>query len=67
MEENSRGKLERKHLDMIAANNLKVEGAGFGTDTNVLTLITREKTIHLERMGKDEASLKILDEAKNMM
>ncbi len=67
LEENSRGKLERKHLDMIAANNLKVEGAGFGTDTNVLTLITREKTIHLERMGKDEASLKILDEAKNMM
>lgn len=52
LEENSRAKLERKHLDMIAANNLKVEGAGFGTDTNVLTLITREKTIHLERMGR---------------
>lgn len=64
LEENSRAKLERKHLDMVAANNLKIEGAGFGTDTNVITLITKDKTIHLERMGKDEASHKILDEIK---
>ena len=59
LEENSRAKLEKKNMDMIAANNLKVEGAGFGTDTNVLTLITRENTIHLERMDKSEAAGKI--------
>ena len=67
LEENSRAKLERKHLDMVAANNLKIEGAGFGTDTNVITLITKDKTIHLERMGKDEASHKILDEIKAVL
>lgn len=65
LEENSRAKLEKKNLDMIAANNLKVEGAGFGTDTNVLTLITRENTIHLERMDKSEAAGKILDQIRN--
>ena len=62
LEENSRAKLEKKHLDMVAANNLKVEGAGFGTDTNVLTLITRDETIQLERMGKEEAANEILNE-----
>ncbi len=67
LEENSRAKLEKKHLDMIAANNLKVEGAGFGTDTNVLTLITSDKTIHLERMSKDEAAGEILNEIRNRM
>ena len=67
LEENSRAKLERKHLDMVAANNLKIQGAGFGTDTNVITLITKDKTIHLERMGKDEASHKILDEIKAVL
>lgn len=62
LEENSRAKLMKKHLDMVAANNLKVEGAGFGTDTNVLTLITKDSTKRLERMGKDEAAHQILDE-----
>ncbi len=62
LEENSRAKLVKKHLDLVAANSLKVEGAGFGTDTNVLTLITRDDVIHLEQMGKEEAAHKILDE-----
>ena len=52
----SRKKLAKKNLDMIAANNLKVEGAGFKTDTNVLTLITREGETALELMGKEEAA-----------
>ncbi|MCI8482716.1 MAG: bifunctional phosphopantothenoylcysteine decarboxylase/phosphopantothenate--cysteine ligase CoaBC [Lachnospiraceae bacterium] len=65
LEENSRAKLEKKHLDLVAANNLKVEGAGFGTDTNVLTLITREKTRALERMSKEMAANGILDEIKS--
>ena len=67
LEENSRAKLERKHLDLIAANNLKVEGAGFGTDTNVLTLITGTDTIRLERMSKEEASGEILNLIRNML
>lgn len=62
LEENSKAKLVKKHLDLVAANNLKVEGAGFGTDTNVLTLITKDDVIHLEQMGKEEAAHKILDE-----
>ncbi len=61
LEENSKAKLEKKHLDMIAANNLKVEGAGFGTDTNVITLITNSGVQHLEKMSKEEAADKILD------
>lgn len=67
LEENSRAKLERKHLDMIAANNLKVEGAGFGTDTNVLTLITGTDIVRLERMGKEEASGEILNIIRHML
>lgn len=59
--ENSRAKLERKNLDMIAANCLKTEGAGFGTDTNVLTLITRDGVYPLEKMSKDEAAEKLFD------
>lgn len=62
MLENSRGKLKRKNLDMIVANNLKVEGAGFGTDTNVVTIITEEKEIELERMPKEEVADRLLDE-----
>lgn len=58
---NSRAKLEKKNLDMIAANNLKVEGAGFGTDTNVLTLLTREEEISLPLMSKEAAAMKLLD------
>lgn len=62
MLENSKGKLKRKNLDMIVANNLKVEGAGFGTDTNVVTLITKEKETALEMMSKEEVAMRLLDE-----
>jgi len=56
MVENSRGKLTRKNLDMIAANNLKTAGAGFGVDTNVLTLISPEGMTELPLMSKDDAA-----------
>lgn len=58
---NSRAKLEKKNLDMVAANNLKVEGAGFQGDTNVLTLITQDDEVSLPLMSKEDAALKILD------
>lgn len=61
MVENSRKKLKKKHLDMIAANNLKMAGAGFGTDTNIITLITEEGEEELELMSKEDAALAILD------
>ena len=57
--ENSRKKLAKKNLDMICANNLKVEGAGFGTETNVITMITAEKETELPLMSKDEAAHEI--------
>lgn len=59
--ENSKKKLQAKNLDMIVANNLKVEGAGFGTDTNVVTMITADKAVALEKMSKDEVSARIFD------
>lgn len=59
--ENSRKKLEKKNADMIVANNLKVSGAGFGTDTNVVTLITKDSVTELAIMSKDEVAHKILD------
>ena len=59
---NSRAKLEKKNLDMVAANNLKVEGAGFQGDTNVLTLITQDEEASLPLMSKEDAALKILDQ-----
>lgn len=62
MLENSREKLVRKNLDMIVANNLKTPGAGFGTDTNVVTLITSDKVIELDVMPKTRVAGKILDE-----
>lgn len=62
MLENSRKKLKKKNLDMIVANNLKVEGAGFGTDTNVITILTEEKELELPQMSKEEAANRILDE-----
>ncbi len=62
MLENSRKKVEKKNLDMIVANNLKVEGAGFGTDTNVVTLITKEKEIELAKMSKEDVAKSLLDE-----
>ncbi len=58
---NSRAKLEKKNVDMICANNLKVAGAGFGVDTNVLTVITKEDTVELPLLSKEEAALRILD------
>ncbi len=61
MLENSRSKLARKNADMIVANNLKVAGAGFGTDTNVVTLITADECEELEIMGKDLVAEKIID------
>ncbi|HIY00144.1 MAG TPA: bifunctional phosphopantothenoylcysteine decarboxylase/phosphopantothenate--cysteine ligase CoaBC [Candidatus Dorea intestinigallinarum] len=62
MLENSRAKLARKNLDMIVANNLKVQGAGFGTDTNVVTIITADMEKELELMSKDEVAVRMLDE-----
>lgn len=62
MLENSRRKLIHKNLDMIVANNLKQTGAGFGVDTNVITMISPGKEIALELMSKDEAAEQILDE-----
>lgn len=62
MLENSRAKLAKKHIDMIVANNLKVEGAGFGTDTNVVTLITRDSETELPIMAKEEVADCLLTE-----
>jgi len=62
MLENSRKKLEKKNLDMIVANNLKVEGAGFAGDTNVVTIITGQEEVSLGKMTKEETALRILDE-----
>ena len=67
MLENSKKKLEKKHADMIVANNLKVAGAGFGTDTNVVTLITKEGAKELPIQTKDEVSCEILNEIMNKM
>ena len=62
MVENSRKKLEKKHIDLIAANNLKQEGAGFGVDTNLLTLIAADGAKELPLMSKEEAAHALLDE-----
>ena len=62
MLENSKRKLEKKNVDMIVANNLKVEGAGFGVDTNVVTLITKDDCKELPIMTKEEVAAAILDE-----
>lgn len=64
---NSRAKLEKKNLDMVAANNLKVKGAGFQGDTNVLTLITQDEEVSLPLMSKEDAALKILDKIISLM
>lgn len=60
--ENSRKKLEKKHADMIVANHLKEEGAGFGVDTNIVTIITKDQVIPLEKMSKESVAHHILDE-----
>ena len=61
MIENSRAKLTKKRVDMIVANNVKTKGAGFGTDTNVVTLITKRDCEELPIMSKDEVAGKIFD------
>ena len=61
MLENSRKKLEKKNVDLIAANNVKVAGAGFQGDTNVLTLITRENEVELPLMSKEQAAHQLLN------
>ncbi len=66
MLENSRKKLDKKKLDMIVANNLKVSGAGFGTDTNVVTMITKDEEIELEIMSKEDVADAILDQLLKM-
>ena len=63
MIENSRAKLVKKNVDMICANNLKQEGAGFGVDTNVITMITREDTQELPLQSKQSVAHLILDKA----
>lgn len=67
LEENSRKKLEEKHIDMIAANSLKVPGAGFGADTNVITLLTEDGAKELGKMSKEAAANEILDEIKKRL
>lgn len=64
---NSRAKLERKNLDMVAANNVKEAGAGFQGDTNVLTLITQKEETSLPLMSKEDAANKLLDKILELM
>jgi phosphopantothenoylcysteine decarboxylase/phosphopantothenate--cysteine ligase len=67
MVENSRAKLQKKSVDMICANNLKQEGAGFGVDTNVITLITKNEITELPLLSKDQAAKAIIDKAMELM
>ena len=67
MVENSRKKLEKKRVDMIAANNLKVAGAGFGVDTNVVTILTADGIQELPLMGKEDAAGQVLDRAMALL
>ena len=60
--ENSRAKLEKKNADMIAANSLRDEGSGFGTDTNHLILITKENVTDLPLLSKEDAADRLWDE-----
>ena len=64
---NSQAKLEKKKVDMICANNLKVSGAGFGVDTNILTVITRQGAEELPLMGKEDAAGQVLDRAAALL
>ena len=66
MLDNSKVKLTKKNLDMIVANNVKVAGAGFGTDTNVLTLITQDEDIELPQMSKEECADRLLTQLIKM-
>lgn len=67
MLENSKAKLEKKNLDMICANNLKVKGAGFGTDTNVVTIITKDSVTELPTMTKEEVADRIFNQILTIM
>jgi len=64
---NSRNKLEKKNIDLIVANNLKTEGAGFGTETNVVTIISRDGEEELELMSKDEVAHHVLDRIRYLL
>ena len=66
LENRAREKLERKNLDLIAANNVKVAGAGFDTDTNVITLISGQETKQLELMSKEDVAARIFDQISTM-
>lgn len=66
MLENSRAKLEKKHVDMIVANNVKQAGAGFGTDTNIVTLITKDNVKELPLMSKEEVAKQMIDTIQSM-
>ena len=66
LEERALKKLKKKNLDMICANNVKVEGAGFGTDTNVVTMITADGMEQLPLLSKHEVAMRILDRLKAM-
>lgn len=65
--ENSKAKLAKKNIDMIVANSLRVEGAGFGVDTNVVTIITKDHEEELPQMSKDAVAGKILDAIRDQM
>lgn len=67
MLENSKQKLQKKNLDMVVANNLKVAGAGFGVDTNVVTLITKDSIKELPQMSKEDVASAILDEINSTL
>ena len=67
MLENSTAKLTKKNVDMICANNLKVAGAGFGVDTNIITLITKDGATELPLLSKEEAANAILDKAMTLV
>ena len=66
MLENSRIKVQKKNMDMIVENNIKVEGAGFGMDSNVMTIITGEEEISLRMLCKEETAARILDQILKM-
>ena len=65
MLENSKAKLKKKKVDMIVANSLRTEGAGFGTDTNVVTLITEDSAKELPMLTKEEVAVQIFDKILN--
>ena len=66
LEENARKKLESKNCDMLIANNLFTSGAGFQTDTNVVTLLRKNDTQHLPKCSKEELGYKILETMKEI-